>query len=165
MSNVNVTNPMRLIVEPINRNDGDPKGPVQTFKKVGQAIQYFKQNREGGGICLLTEGPAKSGGVYRAFHRFGVRVRVEGAYGSRTIELKGFFARPSDHRKIYSKSNRPDGLYTLGRVMHRLRIGEPVYAEGNWNTIQRDLAKRFGWGGFSTRRAENGIGRMVTRLR
>ena len=139
---------------------------METFKKVGQAIEYFKQHHEGGARCLLTEGPAKSRGVYLAFHKFGVRVRVEGAYGSRTIELKGFSARPSDHRKLYSKSNRPDGRHTLGRVMHELnRIGATVYAEGNWNCMQRDLVKRFGWGGFSTRRAENGIGRMVTRLR
>jgi len=67
MLTVNVTNPMRLIAKPINRNDGDPKGHVQSFKKVGQAIQYFKQNRESGVICLLMEGPAKSSGVYRAF--------------------------------------------------------------------------------------------------
>jgi len=77
-------------------------------------------------------------------------VRVEGAYGSRTIETEGLFRQAVGSPKALFEINRPDGRHTLGRVMHELnRIGATVYAEGKLELYAEGSRQNgFGWGGF-----------------
>jgi len=68
-----------MLEKPLNQNDGGPGGLMETFKKVGQAIEYFKQHHEGGARMPAHGGSRQKQGCLRCLSQ----VRRSGAGGRR----------------------------------------------------------------------------------
>jgi hypothetical protein len=148
---------------------------METFKQIGQAAEYFKKHGVVGSTCVLTEGPKTHRGrdkykqVREGFRQCGVRVRIEGEYGNRTITLSGFGKINRHPRQVYVAAKEPGPRTpivrpTIMRVIGLVEtIGKTVYVEGNRDRIRQKLRDRFGAWSCSVTRHPNRIGWNVTR--
>ena len=117
MQNVNVTPPGRLVGEPINRNNGNPDGYMETLKKVGQATDYFKWHRElvncdtaGSFNLRLTNFIAERGGCDTQIES-PARVEIEKAVNSIAISYYNMSDWDKTKVVLTSMRNQAGGRY------------------------------------------------------
>jgi hypothetical protein len=137
---------------------------LEKFAGFGPMAEYFCS--EGRKAAVLTAGPESLVAARTRAKNNRIVVEVSGAYGNRLVRLvkTDDSAIQARHKRQQSRRDQEanDGEFIFSNRYHLFAVGKPVYVEGNYATLMREICKKFGPYSCTTSRIANKKGRDVT---